>query len=385
MKALLVVPRLPGTGHTGDRLRAELHLSALVGAGFEVTLVGGGAAAAPPAIPGTSRVVAVAMGAGRIPLGLLKAAISGAPLQSALFAGPWRRALSGLSDTFDLVVVLLPQRLWTHVAPSLPKAPLVLDYVDALGAAARQAAAEDPALLRRLYWRIEAARLEGAERDSGAAARARFATTPFDASRLPGHTAAVGNGVILGEFVKGPRGPVVAFTGRLRYRPNALAAKRLLDRIWPAVRREVPEAELRLGGADAPADLLAWHGRGGVSVTSPVHEMASFLRAARAAAVPVDLGTGTPNKLFEAFEAGCAVVASAAAAERAADGSVQPPVRVADTDGDFAAALVDYLRHPEAAAADGEAGRAFVAAHADRRRCLAALQDGYRRAAGGPT
>ena len=28
MKALLLVPRLPGTGYTGDRLRAEVHLAA---------------------------------------------------------------------------------------------------------------------------------------------------------------------------------------------------------------------------------------------------------------------------------------------------------------------------------------------------------------------
>ena len=34
MKAVLLVPRLPGTGHTGDRLRAELHLAALATGGI---------------------------------------------------------------------------------------------------------------------------------------------------------------------------------------------------------------------------------------------------------------------------------------------------------------------------------------------------------------
>src|SRR5664280_3327541 len=41
MKAILLVPSLPGPGFTGDRLRAEIHLQALCDAGFETTIVGG--------------------------------------------------------------------------------------------------------------------------------------------------------------------------------------------------------------------------------------------------------------------------------------------------------------------------------------------------------
>jgi glycosyltransferase involved in cell wall biosynthesis len=158
--------------------------------------------------------------------------------------------------------------------------------------------------------------------------------------------------------------------------------KRLLDDIWPRVRRAVPGARLALGGADAPAWLLARSGRDGVDVTSPVPDMALFLRAARVAAAPVAMGTGTPNKLFEAFEAGAAVVASPEAAARAAAGEEATPARTARTDEEFAAALVALLNDPVAAAAEGARARAWVEAHADRRRSVDALAAGYREAQG---
>lgn len=208
-----------------------------------------------------------------------------------------------------------------------------------------------------------------------------FATTPFDAAHLPRGTRAVANGVSLGPLAPGPRGPVVAFSGRLRYRPNVLAVKRLLD-VWPRVRREEPAARLVLGGADAPAWLLARSGKDGVEVVSPVADMAAFLRTARVAAAPVAMGTGTPNKIFEAFEAGAAVVASPEVAERASAGGEAPPVKVARTDDEFAEALVALLTDADAASREGARGRAWVEAHADRRASVDALAAGYRDARG---
>lgn len=366
MKALLVVPRLPGTGHTGDRLRAGIHAAALAQAGYEVSF-----ASAP------------APGFFRTGLGLVRALLSGEPLQSALFSGGWRDALSGAARDAGLVVVLLPQRLPAAVRERLPAAPAVFDYIDALGFAARQAASADRAAWRRLYWRFDAPRLERAEQESAGRASVIMATTPADAAHLPAGTEAVPNGVEILPLAERVRGPVVAFTGRLRYRPNELAVETLLSEAWPRVRQAFPAAELRLGGADAPAHLTRRHGRDGVTVTSPVSDMPAFLREARVAAVPVDLGTGTPNKLFEAFEAGCAVVATPAALARAADGESVPPGRAASSPAEVAAAIVHYLGQPEAAATDGRAGRAWVEVHADRKQTIVSLAALYARALGG--
>ncbi|HEY3351017.1 MAG TPA: glycosyltransferase family 4 protein [Thermoanaerobaculia bacterium] len=380
MKAVLLVPRLPGTGHTGDRLRAELHLAALARAGYETAVVGGvGGGEEILRVENAAAVHPVRLQRISLPMRLASAAISGEPLQSALFAGSFRSSLSDAARGADLLVCVLLPRLLAHVG-TLPALPRVVDYVDALAAAARQAANEDPAPWRRAYWEAEAPRLARAEARAAEGASVLFATTPFDAAHLPPGTRAVANGVVVGPLAPGPRGPVVAFSGRLRYRPNVLAVKRLLDDVWPRVRRDAPAARLVLGGADAPAWLLARSGKDGVEVVSPVPDMAAFLRTARVAAAPVAMGTGTPNKIFEAFEAGAAVVASPEVAERAAAGGEAPPVRTARTDEEFAAALVALLNDPEAAAAEGARARGWVEAHADRRESVNALAAGYREA-----
>lgn len=367
MRALLVVPRLPGTGHTGDRVRAELHLEALAALGARVTLVGGApAGTSVPVVPGAAEVRAVPLRKAFLPLFLAKAALRGWPLQTALCDGPWENALGGAGD-FDLAVVLLA-RLHPRVSALLPAAAIAVDYVDALSEAARQNAQRDPALSRRLYWRLEAPRLARAEREAARGAGLLLATTPFDAGVLPEGTVAIAIGAHLGPPPPRERGPVVVFTGRMGYRPNAVAAELLLREIWPGVRARVPRAELVVGGADAPRALRRLASATvGVRLVSPVADMRALLCTARVAAVPVDMGTGTPIKVYEALEAGCAVVATPAAASRAVLDGVAPPVRTADGAEAFTRELAALLEDSGAAAALGERGRAFVVAHADRR------------------
>ncbi len=380
MKAVLLVPRLPGTGHTGDRLRAELHLEALALAGYETAVVGGVARGQEILrVKNAASVRPVRLQRAGFPAMLARAAVSGEPLQSALFAGSFGSSLSEAARGADLLVCLLLPRLLAH-AGRLPDVPRVVDYVDALSEAARQAANDDPAPWRRAYWEAEAPRLARAERRAAEGAAVLFATTAFDAAHLPPGTRAVPNGVSLGPPPPVPREAVVAFSGRLLYRPNVLAVKRLLDAIWPRVLREVPRARLLLGGADAPGWLRARDGKNGVSVVSPVPDMPAFLRGARVAVAPVALGTGTPNKLFEALEAGAAVVASEDVVARAAADGGAPPAAAARTDEEFARAVVALLTDPARAAEEGARGRAWVEAHADRRRSVEALAAGYREA-----
>src|SRR5450759_4376675 len=92
MKAILLVPRLPGTGFTGDRLRAEIHLQALCDAGFETTIVGGAGPREKPHVPLAAHVLPVALAPARVPFAVARALVSGDPFQSALSAGDFRAA-----------------------------------------------------------------------------------------------------------------------------------------------------------------------------------------------------------------------------------------------------------------------------------------------------
>ena len=365
-------------------MRAELHLEALATMGARVTLVGGMPSGAPvPTVSGATEVRGVPLRTILLPYSLAKAAVRGWPLQTAFCDGPWEEALAG-TGPFDLVIVLLA-RLHPRVAPLLPAAPLVVDYVDALSEAARQSAERDPALWRRLYWRVEAPRLARAEREAARTARLLLATTPFDAQALPGRPEALANGTPVGPPPPRERGPLVAFTGRMGYRPNAVAAELLLREIWPEVRARAPRAELVIGGADASRSLrrLA-SATAGARLVSPVADMRALLCEACVAAVPVDMGTGTPNKVYEALEAGCAVVATPAAAARVVLDGVAAPVRTATDASSFAREIVALLTNEGSAAALGDSGRAFVVAHADRRVVALRLAKLLRSAAGGP-
>jgi hypothetical protein len=383
LRALLVVPRLPGTGFTGDRVRAELHLEALAALGARVTLVGGSPhGRAIPAVAGAAETRGVPFRPSLLPAALARAAARGWPLQTALCEGPWEEALPR-EGKFDLAIVLLA-RLHPRVAALLPRAPLVVDYVDALSEAARQNATSDPALWRRLYWRLEAPRLERAERAAALGATLLLATTPFDADALPGGTEPLAIGAHVGSPPRSTRGPVVVFTGRMGYRPNAVAAEVLLREIWPVVRARVPHAELVVGGADAPRSLRRLAAATeGARLLSPVPDMRALLCSARVAAVPVDMGTGTPMKVFEALEAGCAVVATPAAASRAKVDGRAAPVRAAGDSASFAREIAALLGDEAAAVAAGDAGREFVVAHADRRELALRLAERLRAAAEG--
>ena len=329
---------------------------------------------------GAERVVAVPIRPGAVAAGIPQAGLAGEPLQSGLLAADWSGGLGEAGGGFDLTVVLLV-RLWPHVESLLGGGPVVLDYIDALGAGARFASALDPARWRRLYWAFEAPRLERLEARAAGRCALLLAVSERDAAALPPGTRSLPLGVAVGGPAGPDRGPVVAFSGRLGYRPNEIAVKRLVEQIWPRVISRMPEAELRIGGADPPRWLRRVPSSTGIRVVSPVTDMSRFLREARVVAAPVALGTGTQLKVYEAMEAGAAVVASPEVAARSFSPAFEIPARVASSDEAFAGEILSLLRDPEQAAREGAAGRDAVLRHADRQRFTEELAGLLRRAA----
>lgn len=106
--------------------------------------------------------------------------------------------------------------------------------------------------------------------------------------------------------------PTATFVGLLHYPPNADAARRLAREVWPAVRKRVPGAELRLVGRGGQELGV---GGPGVTVTGGVDDVESELGRAHLAVMPIRYGGGTRIKLLEAFAHGLPVVATTVAAE----------------------------------------------------------------------
>jgi glycosyltransferase involved in cell wall biosynthesis len=93
------------------------------------------------------------------------------------------------------------------------------------------------------------------------------------------------------------------------YAPNANAARRLIERVWPAVRRARPAARLCLvGGGMAPGLRAAAHAAEGVDAPGFVDELAPWYRRAAVVVLPVREGAGMLFKTIEALALGKATV-----------------------------------------------------------------------------
>jgi glycosyltransferase involved in cell wall biosynthesis len=232
------------------------------------------------------------------------------PIQ-CLLAAPydWRAAIARARcehGPFDVSVVIL-SRLDPWVRSSLAE-KMILDAVDSL----RRNAAErgrQASGVRRWFWRMEEDRMRLLE--SGESGAYGTVVVLNDSEREEfGRAEAVPNGVEVRELSDLTRTYDFGFWGRFPYFANADATERILTELWPAIRQERPKATMILGGAEASSSLRDAARAAGVTLLSPVESIPTFARMIRIALMPVRFGTGQLNKILEAAEAGCAIVAT---------------------------------------------------------------------------
>lgn len=202
-----------------------------------------------------------------------------------------------------------------------------------------------------------------------------------DAVVGPGAAApVVPNGVDLAYWTRrGPAAerPCIAFTGVLDYPPNDDAARLLVERVVPLVRRRVPGLEtLVVGRSPTPALLEAAARTPGVEVTGFVDDLRPYLERAAVFAAPVRVASGMQNKALEALALEVPVVTTAAVAEglRGGDGGPAPLVVAPEEPEAFADAVVALLGDAEARRRLARAGRRFVEESFDWERSAAALE-----------
>jgi glycosyltransferase involved in cell wall biosynthesis len=121
-----------------------------------------------------------------------------------------------------------------------------------------------------------------------------------------------------------PARPALLFAGTLDYRPNADAARWLLDAVMPNVWERQPEARVFVVGKNPAQDLVARGQRDArIAVTGAVDRMEPYLARSTAYVLPMRGGGGTRFKALETMAAGLPIASTPMGMEGidAADGT----------------------------------------------------------------
>lgn len=168
------------------------------------------------------------------------------------------------------------------------------------------------------------------------------------------------------------QGPLIVFTGQMDYRPNVEAVDSFARNGLAPIRARYPDCRFAIVGRDPVPAVRALASWPGVLVTGAVGDVRGWLAAADIVVAPLRLARGVQNKVLEAMAMARPVIASPQAAE-GIDAFPGRDLLVARDSAEEAAAALDLLDNPEAAARLGRAARARVEARYSWNATLAGL------------
>jgi glycosyltransferase involved in cell wall biosynthesis len=223
------------------------------------------------------------------------------------------------------------------------------------------------ALRRWFYWQ-QWRKFERFERRIFAGVTRVVTVSPDDARLVRDrfevdHVDIVENGIDRGFFerVEGRRDPKrILFLGSLEWRPNLDAVGLLLDRIFPAVLSQIPDAQLVIVGRRPPEKLVRRIKQlPNVALHADVDDVRPFLGDCGVMAVPLCIGGGSRLKILEALAGGMPVVASRVGAE-GLELTPGEDLLMVERAENLADALVQSIRRPDEARRTAERGRRLV-------------------------
>ncbi|OGS06296.1 MAG: hypothetical protein A2270_07660 [Elusimicrobia bacterium RIFOXYA12_FULL_51_18] len=193
------------------------------------------------------------------------------------------------------------------------------------------------------------------------------------------------NAVLMDEFSDPEKRPRkygrVLFTGHYPHFPNEDAGIKLATRIFPLLKKIIPEAELILAGS-FPTEKIRRLAGPGVTVTGTLNDIRPWLWSAQVFAAPLYYGMGTKGKVLEAFAAGLPVVASRNVFE-GIRGAVNGETMLLGGDyGAFASSLAALIKDRRLGEAISGRARVFAADNFGFEKVAATVRQVYQEALG---
>ena len=168
----------------------------------------------------------------------------------------------------------------------------------------------------------------------------------------------------------------VTLIGSMEWSPSHSAAVRLLARLWPEIKRQVPEARLEIAGWSARARLAEYLDWPDVSIAENVAEIAPYFERSSVFLYAPSRGSGMKIKIQEAMAFGVPVVTTSEGVEGlpAVDGV---HAGVCEDDAGLIERTVALLRDPARQNRQRLAARRLLEEHCGPGPTLDALEDLY--------
>jgi glycosyltransferase involved in cell wall biosynthesis len=272
------------------------------------------------------------------------------------------------AERFD--AVLLESLFMTPYIPTIRRysqAPIVLRSHNLEHVIQERIATGERNILKKPYRRFLARQLRAYEMDVLDRVDGVAAITPADAAHFREHgtrtpIVTVPFGVDPDEYaaVDGtPKGRTVFFhLGSMDWLPNEEGIRWLLNKVWPRLLRERPEARLHLAGNKMPDDLLATD-LPGVRVNGRVKDALKYMADRHVMVVPLFSAGGMRVKIIEGMAMGKTIISTPVGAE-GVEHTNGHDILLARTASDFIQHMKELLDHPERIEAIGEQARALV-------------------------
>ena len=159
------------------------------------------------------------------------------------------------------------------------------------------------------------------------------------------------------------REQAVMFLGNYPHDPNRDAAHYFGRKIWPEVKREVPEARFYLVGKDPTPDIQEMAREDpSIIVTGTVEDVRPYFERSQVFVNPVRIGGGFRGKLLEAMAMGLPIVTTSLGAEGVSAENGKDMI-MADDPGTFARAVIRLLKDSGLREELGGRSRALVQEH----------------------
>lgn len=136
----------------------------------------------------------------------------------------------------------------------------------------------------------------------------------------------------------------ICFVGSLQYIPNSEAAIYFATKVFPLIKKEIPDAKFKIIGANPRKELFdTTKYINGIEITGRVDDVREYMKDCKVSVCPVKIAGGIQNKILEAMSMGIPVVSTPEGAEGI--GADENMLNVAISEEDFARKVTDIMKN----------------------------------------